>query len=56
MTGKPGWKTSEFWVTLAVVVSPILNGLGIPIEAGVTETFVAGAYALGRSLYKAFKK
>ncbi len=52
---KSGWKTSEFWVTIAVLVSPILNGLGIPVETGVTEQLVGAAYALGRSIFKAFK-
>ena len=51
---KPGWKTSEFWVTAAVLLTPFLQAAGIPVEAGVTEQLVGAAYALGRSLYKAF--
>ena len=52
---KSGWKTSEFWVTIAMLGTVVANSVGVPIEVGVAEAFVGAAYALGRSIYKAVK-
>ena len=52
---KAGWKTSEFWVTIATFASMVASSMGLPIDVGVAEAAVASAYALGRSIYKAAK-
>ena len=53
--GKSGWKTSEFWATVAVSLIGLLNqalGWDIPTE---TVAMIAGnvaAYVIGRSVVK----
>jgi hypothetical protein len=49
---KPGWKTTEFWLSLAAVIVPAF-------APGVTPELVAGmaglvgtVYTLGRSMVK----
>jgi hypothetical protein len=48
---KPGWQTSEFWVTLGTVAS---IGFGVPVEP--IQMGVSALYVFGRSLVKAFSK
>ena len=50
--GRPGVKTSEFWVTVAVLVASMLEGAGVDIEVGMAESLAAGLYALSRALFK----
>jgi len=45
---KPGWQTSEFWVTLAAIGAPFI---GVPVDQ--MSTIVAAAYSLSRGIYKA---
>jgi len=52
---KPGWKTTEFWITALVVVSTLLGWLAghIPGEyAAIVEAAAAAAYAASRALAK----
>jgi hypothetical protein len=51
----PGWKTSEFWITVAVSVVAILNqAFNWHIPTDTVTQVVAGvaAYVLGRSVVK----
>lgn len=53
--GKEGPKTSEFWVSIAIIVSAtILMALGSISEAlwGDITKFVGGAYVVSRGLAK----
>jgi hypothetical protein len=48
---KPGYKTSEFWLTLATAAAAILNrklGLDISPEVLLTVAGTVGAYAISR--------
>jgi hypothetical protein len=45
---KPGWQTSEFWVTLAAIGAPFM-GLPVDLMTGI----VAAAYTMSRGIYKA---
>lgn len=54
-TVTPGWKTTEFWVTLLTIVAAIASMAEgyLPAEWGVAATAVSsGAYAIGRALSK----
>lgn len=61
MDVKPGWKTSEFWLTsAATVVGALLASGAIPDESGFGKALGAAAMVLGalgysvvRSLVKA---
>ena len=46
---KQFWKSSEFWMTLGVILAPVVD---VPVNE--LSAFVVGAYAIGRSIYKAF--
>jgi len=53
---KQGWKTSEFWVTVATCLVTILNkafGWEIPSEAILPVIGVAATYVLSRTVVKA---
>lgn len=54
---KPGWKTSEFWVTalsiLGLVASSAAASLS-PKYAAIGAAVSAGAYAISRGLAKLF--
>lgn len=55
---KPGWKTSEFWVTVAGTLLPLLNesgalGFRIPVETVIQGIYAIMAYVGSRSLLKA---
>jgi hypothetical protein len=55
---KPGWKTSEFWVTMATVVGGLLQAgfaknTGAGIAGMVISTAAGAAYTAGRSYTKA---
>ena len=52
---KPGWKTTEFWVTVAWVVglvSAALAGAVAPRWTALASAISIGAYALARGLAK----
>lgn len=54
----PGWKTSEFWLTLAMVAGGLLKtGFGANTGAGVAgmvlSTAVTAAYSASRAYTKA---
>ena len=49
MTGKDGWKTSEFWMMIFSVAAPIF---GLPVNE--LSAVGAGLYAAGRSAYKIY--
>jgi hypothetical protein len=55
---KPGWRTSEFIVTVVAAIIPLINqafGLNIPVEALVGIAGSIAAYVLSRGLAKAAK-
>jgi len=54
---KPGWKTSEFIITVITTIATLLNqagilGFPIPMEAVATIAGMIGAYAVSRGLAK----
>ena len=52
---KDGWKTSEFWATVAVSLVGLLNhafGWGIPTESIALIAGNVAAYVIGRSVVK----
>ena len=52
---KPGWKTSEFWMTMATNVIAVVGALGkfIPAEASAVVMAIANAvYSISRSITK----
>lgn len=56
---KPGWNTSEFWVTSIPVLALVLRGFGVDVDEGATSELalgvggaVAGVYALARTFLK----
>ncbi len=56
---KPGFKTSEFWVSLISMI--LISGFGMDPETVNTTAQggmagIAGLYAVGRSIVKAFEK
>ena len=56
MKSKPGYKSTEFWMSLAALI--MTGGMGMnPELVGQATTYipaaVAGVYTMGRSLYKA---
>jgi hypothetical protein len=54
---KPGWKTSEFWITglsiIGLVASSAASSLS-PKYAAIGVAISGGAYALSRGLAKLF--
>jgi len=58
MEKKPGYKTSEFWVTFATSIAAIFNQSGIfgeyqlPIEAVVTLAGLVATYVISRTVIK----
>jgi membrane protein implicated in regulation of membrane protease activity len=54
-TPKPGWKTTEFWLTAATAAVGLLNsalGWNIPVETVATVVGGVAAYVLGRAVTK----
>lgn len=50
---KPGYKTTEFWVTLATALGLLVNVLPAPqSKEGLYAVIVTGLYALSRGLAK----
>lgn len=50
---KSGWKTTEFWVTVAVSLLTVLDGVPLPEKfEGFVVSAVVVAYALSRGLAK----
>ena len=52
---KAGWRTSEFWVTIATSNLILFNeqlGLHLPVDAIVSIAGVVIAYVFGRSIVK----
>lgn len=59
---KPGWQTTEFWLALVPLMLIVLGVLGVDVAPEEVSGWVyaaagvvAGAYALGRSIVKAFR-
>lgn len=53
---KPGWQTSEFWITAVTVVGAISTAIaGVPLSpvAGIAAGVGAAAYAISRGIVKA---
>lgn len=50
-----GWKTSEFWVSLAAMAALLAQNVGIEIDNEAAVAAVGGLYAVARGLVKAFK-
>ena len=56
-TGKPGWKTSEFWVTSLAVVGLVASSAAdslSPKYAAIGTAISVSAYAISRGLAKLF--
>jgi hypothetical protein len=50
---KKGYKTTEFWVTVAVALLTLLNGIPLPEKyEGAVIAGLAGVYALSRGFAK----
>ena len=52
---KAGWKTSEFWASVAAALLPLLNtafGWALPVEALVGVAGTVAAYVISRGLAK----
>lgn len=55
---KQGYKTTEFWVTVATKIAVILNTSGLlgsftlPLETVATLAGLAASYVIGRSVVK----
>ena len=52
---KTGWKTSEFWASVAAALLPLCNeafGWELPIEAMVSVVGAIAAYVLSRGVAK----
>jgi len=50
---KTGWKTSEFWVSVAVALTALAGALPIPPHySGVVAAAIGGAYAISRGFAK----
>lgn len=50
---KPGWKTTEFWLSLATSAWAIFGHVLPPAAQGVVVGVATGAYALARAITKA---
>ena len=46
-----GWRTSEFWMTLGLIVGQAFQAIDLP---GWATAAAAGAYALSRGIAKAW--
>lgn len=53
---RPGYQTTEFWVTLAASVAPYLVNALPPQYAALASAVLAGFYTIGRSMVKATAK
>lgn len=54
---KPGWKTSEFWVTVTAVVGLVVSSAAAslsPKYAAIGAAISTAAYAISRGLAKLF--
>ena len=52
---KPGWKTTEFWASLALGVAVVIESVegSLPEKyAAIAASVVAAAYAISRGLAK----
>jgi len=53
IVAKPGWKTTEFWGTLALLVLNNISALPIPDRyQGLMDLVLPAAYAIARGLAK----
>lgn len=50
---KPGWKTTEFWMTLLTNFAPMISGALPPRESAVLGAVTAGIYTASRAYAKA---
>ena len=56
---KPGWKTTEFWVTVLTqfsIVGGALAGVLPPKEAALLAAFSQAAYTIARGIAKSGEK
>lgn len=59
---KPGWRTTEFWMTLATAIASLLIGYGVlskeqadlwlNLIAALTPALVVGMYSISRGIAK----
>jgi len=52
MDTKPGWKTTEFWLTCIGMAAQFLAGIPLP-QATLAAAALGGVYTIGRSVVKA---
>jgi hypothetical protein len=56
-TLKPGWQTSEFWVTALTIAGLVISSIAAPLApryAALGAAISAGLYAISRGLAKLF--
>jgi hypothetical protein len=49
---KPGWQTTEFWLSLIAAITPYLISAVPPQWAVVASTVLGGLYGIGRAAIK----
>lgn len=49
---KPGYQTTEFWLSMAAAIAPYAMSALPPQYAVIASTAVAGLYTIGRSVVK----
>lgn len=52
MEAKPGYKTTEFWLTLLAGIIPFLSTVPLP-QATIAAAALSGVYTIARSITKA---
>jgi hypothetical protein len=49
---KPGWQTTEFWLSLVAAITPYLISAVPPQWAVIASTVLGGLYGIGRAAIK----
>lgn len=49
---KPGWKTTEFWLTLATSLWGVFGNSLPPLAQAIIPTVATAAYTIGRAIAK----
>jgi hypothetical protein len=54
---KPGWKTSEFWITGLLITGLVVSSIAAPLSpkwAAIGASISGASYAISRGLAKLF--
>lgn len=49
---KPGWRTTEFWLTLAASITPFVGAPIAADRASILATLAVSAYSIARGIAK----